>query len=176
MPRGPGHGHGIGVGQDGGLHLPTDGVDAKPGLEMCCRDVSSAHHCKECIQAAALASPRRLSMHLRRSYCLWTDQKPIWKVWRHTALHHWIVTAEALVAHSWFWYTPGRLPTTVVAFSMVPGLPWGPGVHFGAADLQRRTKVKFVRQSKSSTDPLPSTAVNYMSRSATQVGKVVDQV
>ena len=91
-------------------------------------------------------------------------------------MHHWIVTAEALVAHSWFWYTPGRLPTAVVAFSMVPGLPWGPGVHFGVADLQWRTKVKFVRQSKLATDPLRSTAGNYMSRSATQVEKVVDQV
>ena len=91
-------------------------------------------------------------------------------------MHHWIVTAEALVAHSWFWYTPGRLPTAVVAFSMVLGLPWGPRAHFEAADLQWRTKVKFVRQSKSSTDPRDATAADRMNRSAQHVRKVVDQV
>ena len=91
-------------------------------------------------------------------------------------MHHWIVTAEALVAHSWFWYTTGRLPTAVVAFSMVPGLPRGPGVHFGVADLQRRIKVKFVRQSKSATDPHDSTTADRMNRSAPPVWKVVDQV
>ena len=91
-------------------------------------------------------------------------------------MHHWIVTAEALVAHSWFWYTPGRLPTAVVAFSMVPGLPRGPGVHFGVADLQQRSKVKFVRQSKSATDRHGVIAGDHMSRSAPPVGKVVDQV
>ena len=56
-----------------------------------------------------------------------------------------MATVEAVLSHSWFWYTPGRLATALVAFSSVPGLPRGPGVHFGAADLQRRTKVKFVR-------------------------------
>ena len=59
---------------------------------------------------------------------------------------------------------------------MVPGLPWGPRAHFEVADLQRRTKVKFVRQSKSSTDPRDATTGNYMSRSAQHVRKVVDQV
>jgi hypothetical protein len=36
-----------------------------PGLEMCSRDVPRAHHCEDCIQAAALASSRRLSLNLR---------------------------------------------------------------------------------------------------------------
>ena len=87
-----------------------------------------------------------------------------------------MVTAEALVSHSWFWYTPGRLPTAVVAFSSGLGLPHGPGVHFAVADLQQQSKVDFVRQSKLATDPHDATTGNYMSRSATQVGKVVDQV
>jgi len=59
-----------------------------------------------------------------------------------------------------------RLPTAVVAFSMVPGLPRGPGVHFVAAELQRHTKVRFVRQSKLANDPLRSTASNSACRSA----------
>ena len=59
---------------------------------------------------------------------------------------------------------------------MVPGRLRGPGVHFGAADLQWRIKVQFVRQSKSATDPRDGTAGDRMSRSAPIVGKVVDQV
>jgi hypothetical protein len=98
------------------------------------------------------------------------------KVWRHTTLHHLIVTAEALVSHSWFWSTPGRLPTAVVAFSMVPGLLRGPGVHFRVAEMQRRTKVIFVRQSKLATDPLRTVDSNHMSRTAPLVDKVVDHV
>jgi hypothetical protein len=89
-------------------------------------------------------------------------------------LHHWMVTAEALVSYSWFWYILGRLPTAVVAFSLVPGLPRGRGVHFRVVDLQRRSKMKFVRQSKLATDPLRRPAANYMSRYAPLVGKVVD--
>ena len=72
-----------------------------------------------------------------------------------------MVTAEALVSHSW--YTLGRLPTAVVAFGLVLGLPRGPGVHFGVADVQRRSKVKFVRQSKLATDPHDGTTTNRMS-------------
>ena len=87
-----------------------------------------------------------------------------------------MVTAEALVSHSWFWYTLGRLPTAVVAFSLGPGLPRGPGVHFRVVDLRQQSKVDFVRQSKLATDPRDATAGNYMSRSAQHVRKVVDQV
>jgi hypothetical protein len=45
-----------------------------------------------------------------------------------------MATVEADLSHSWFRYILGRLPTAVVAFSMVLGLPRGPGVHFGMAD------------------------------------------
>ena len=46
--------------------LSTDDVDANQGLE-CVVDkfVPFAHSCEDCILAAALASSRRLSLHLR---------------------------------------------------------------------------------------------------------------
>ena len=44
--------------------LSTDGVDANQGLE-CVVEVPFAHSCEDCILAAALASSRRLSLHLR---------------------------------------------------------------------------------------------------------------
>ena len=87
-----------------------------------------------------------------------------------------MVTAESLVSHSWFRYTPGRLPTVVVAFGMGPGLLRGPGVHFGVVDLQQHSKVDFVWQSKLATDPHDGTTTNRMSQSARPVRKVVDQV
>ena len=47
-------------------YMPIDGVGRYPGLHMCCRDVPTAQYCEGCIQAAALASPRHLPIHLRR--------------------------------------------------------------------------------------------------------------
>ena len=85
-----------------------------------------------------------------------------------------MATVEADLSHSWFRYIPGRLSTTLVSFSLVPGLSRGPEVHFGAADLQWHSKVDFVRQLKLATDPLHRPTANHMSRSATLVGKAVD--
>ena len=59
---------------------------------------------------------------------------------------------------------------------MVPRLLRGRVLVQVQVQVLARTKVKFVQQSKWATDPLRSTAGNYMSRSAPQVGKVVDQV
>ena len=85
-----------------------------------------------------------------------------------------MATVEADLSHSWFRYTPERLPTALVAFSLVLGLPRGPEVYFGEADLRWHSKVDFVRQLKLATDPLPATDANHTSRSAPLIGKAVD--
>ena len=59
---------------------------------------------------------------------------------------------------------------------MVLGLLRGQVLVQVQVQVLARAKVKFVQQSKWATDPLRSTVGNYMSRSAPQVGKVVDQV
>ena len=59
---------------------------------------------------------------------------------------------------------------------MVPGLLRGQVLVQVQVQVLARTKAKSVWQSKLANDPLRSTAGDYMSRSAPQVGKVVDQV
>jgi hypothetical protein len=94
------------------------------------------------MQAAALASPRHLPIHLRRQLLprapsdakLWRGDTPRCAT-RSPRLRLCFRTAG-------FGMHQDRLSTAVVAFSLVPGLLRGPGVNFAAADLQRGPRRK----------------------------------
>ena len=110
-----------------------------PGPRCRRRDISSAQYCEDCIQVAPLVPSPRLSLRSRRRTSRERHKNPIRTAWIHTPLRHWMATVEAVLSHSWFWYTPGRLATALVAFSSVPGLPRGPAVESVAPLARART-------------------------------------